>query len=466
VATRFDVAGRLADGLAAVDDLQTYVTATRTRGYANPDLTLDNSQVRDWYGTEDGLDLRLLDADCAQLRTAAQGADEALRIARAQAAALAGAWRGGGGGAAVEFLNRHCTAGATVSDAVRAAADACARLRDELWSAVDRKVAATVSIDDRTQSQRPAWLAAARVVTAGTADSDDPSASVVDTQVKPFVDHDIGGEWVPAMHAAAGQVVAAYRDAVDGMGARVGVWFEVPGDLGPRYVPPPSAAPVAAAAAEVPAAVPRPAAAAPLDDTWLADPLPMAPPLPTAPSPVLAPPPEPAAPPIAVPPTEPQAFPASAPGLGSLPDSGGGGGFGGIPGRIGDLLGGLFDPPELSGGDVPPELLPDNEISDEPDEDQPAEDQPDDGEPDDGEPDDGEPDEEADDGPADDTACSADRWYPETEEPKAEAAEVAPDPVTAPGPPPVAVPPAAAEGDAAMLAPCEIAADELPQVGR
>jgi hypothetical protein len=463
VATRFDVAGRLAEGLAAVDDLQTYVTASGVRGYTNPDLTLHSSQLRDWYGTEDGLDLRLLDADCAQLRTAAQAADEALRIARAQAAALAGAWRGGGGDAAAEFLDRHCAAGATVSDAVRAAADACARLRDQLWSAVDRKVAATVSIDDRTQAQRPAWLAAARVVTAGAVDSDDPSAAVVDTQVKPFVDNDIRDQWVPAMHAAAGEVAAAYRAAVDGMGSRGQARFEVPGDLGPRYVPPPSATPVAAAAAEVPAAAVRPAAAVPLDDAWPADPLPMTAPPPAAPPPATAPPP------MAVSPTEPQAFPASAPGLGSLPDSGGGG-FGGIPGRIGDLLGGLFNP----SGDAlsaPPDPLPNNDISDEPEEVQPDEDQPDDGE----------PDEEADDEPADDTDCGADSEDPETEEPKtedpktddpetevpkAEAADVAPVPVTPPGPPPVAVPPAAAEGGAVMLAPCEIAADELPQVGR
>jgi hypothetical protein len=36
-------------------------------GYANPDLTLHASQVSDWYGSEDGLDLRALDADCGAL---------------------------------------------------------------------------------------------------------------------------------------------------------------------------------------------------------------------------------------------------------------------------------------------------------------------------------------------------------------------------------------------------------------
>jgi hypothetical protein len=174
--------------------------------------------------------------------------------------------------------------------------------------------------------------------------------------------------------------------------------------------------------------------------------------------------------------SEPQAFPASVPGLGSLPDSGGGDGFDGIPGRIGDLLGGLFNPPELSGGDVSPDPLPDNVISDQPGEDQPGEDQPGDGEPDEG----------GGEKPADDTACGADPEDPKTEDPKTEdpktedpkteeakpedpkteAVEVAPVPVPAPGPAPVAVPSVAAEGGAATLAPCEIAADELPQAGR
>jgi hypothetical protein len=469
VADRFDVVGRLTEGLAAVDDLQTYVSASRARGYANPDLTLDNSQIRDWYGTEDGLDLSLLDADCAQLAAAANAADEALRIARTQAGALAGAWRGGGGGAAGEFIGRHCTAGATVADAVRSAADAYARLRDELWSVVDRKVAATVSIDDRTQAQRPAWLAAAHAVTAGVIAPDDPSGAVVDSQVKPFVEHDIRGEWLTSMHSATDSAAGAYQAAADAIGSRVGVRFEVPGDLGPRYVPP-------GVAAAAPVALPA-AAADPLGDDWPSDlSWPAAPvdgmsaaappPLPAAPLP--------AAPPLAPPPLDAAAMPTGAPGLSSLPGSGGmpevgGSGIGGLPGQLADLLGSLFDqsgdpvpdPPELP--DDPPEL-PDDPPLDEPALD-PAE-----------EPDGPEDADDAADPDSPDGDCPA--------EPDTTVAEPVPVPSTPPAPPPPAdaepVTPAPLAAPAAPAAPavpavpapqdgstpCEIAADELPQAGQ
>jgi uncharacterized protein YukE len=179
VATPFDVAGRLAEGLAAVDDLQTYVNACRARGYTNADLTLHGNQVRDWYNTEDGLDLHVLDADCAQLQAAAQAAAETLDDLRTQADALVGAWQGGGGDAAGDFLRRHSAAAATVAEAVRRSADSCATLRDELWRIVDHKVAATMAITDRTQSQRPEWLAAAQAVAAGAAHQDDPSVGML-----------------------------------------------------------------------------------------------------------------------------------------------------------------------------------------------------------------------------------------------------------------------------------------------
>lgn len=74
-----DVAGRLSEGFAALDHTQTYVSACAVRGYHHPDLTVHSAQVRDWYGTEDGLDLNALDADCVAMRGAAQAAAEALR---------------------------------------------------------------------------------------------------------------------------------------------------------------------------------------------------------------------------------------------------------------------------------------------------------------------------------------------------------------------------------------------------
>ena len=84
MAEKLDVASRLAEGRPAVDNIQTYVLACHVLGYANPDLTLHASQVSDWYGSEDGLDLRALDADCGALEAAVAGR-QVLAIARDEA---------------------------------------------------------------------------------------------------------------------------------------------------------------------------------------------------------------------------------------------------------------------------------------------------------------------------------------------------------------------------------------------
>ena len=113
MADRLDVAERLAEGRPAVEHTQSYVRACQMRGYEHPDLTSHPSQIRDWYDSEDGLDLRALDGDCAELRAAAAAVTEALRIQRAQVADLAAAWTGPGADSAVGFLQRHCDAGST-----------------------------------------------------------------------------------------------------------------------------------------------------------------------------------------------------------------------------------------------------------------------------------------------------------------------------------------------------------------
>ena len=92
-----DVAARLAEGRPAVDNIGDYVWACHLLGYQNPDLTLHAAQVRDWYGSEDGLDLRALEADRAaldaaatatrQCATAAGAADSARWPVRGRAAA-------------------------------------------------------------------------------------------------------------------------------------------------------------------------------------------------------------------------------------------------------------------------------------------------------------------------------------------------------------------------------------------
>ena len=94
MAEKLDVATRLAEGWPAVDNIQTYVWACHVLGYANPDLTLHASQVRDWYASEDGLDLRALDADCAAFEAAVAATEDALRLQDDQLGELSAAWQG------------------------------------------------------------------------------------------------------------------------------------------------------------------------------------------------------------------------------------------------------------------------------------------------------------------------------------------------------------------------------------
>src|SRR6185503_3918967 len=101
-----DVAARLAEGRPAVGNVGDYVWACHLLGYQNPDLTLHAAQVRDWYGSEDGLDLRALDADRAALEAVATAADGARQLQERQIDALADAWQGRGGDASREFLLR------------------------------------------------------------------------------------------------------------------------------------------------------------------------------------------------------------------------------------------------------------------------------------------------------------------------------------------------------------------------
>ncbi|KQH77238.1 hypothetical protein AO501_34055 [Mycobacterium gordonae] len=233
MAARLDVVGRLAEGLPAVEHAQTYLLACEQIGYRDPDLTGDPALIHDWYAGEEGLDLPVLDGDCVALRAAGSVATDALRLLRDQLDALATAWTGSGADAAVAFLRRHCdTAGALVTE-VRAAAQRCESLRDNLWQLVDAKVATTTAIDDRTLAQRPAWLAAAAAVA-----TDAGARDVVAQQIKPFVDNDIRHEWRSAMLSTRAGVTAAYDMVTDRFAAASRAYFEIPGDFGPLDQPP------------------------------------------------------------------------------------------------------------------------------------------------------------------------------------------------------------------------------------
>jgi uncharacterized protein YukE len=480
----FDAASRLAEGRTAVDTVQEHVWACHLLGYQDSDLTLHGSQVRDWYGSEDGIDLHALDADCDALRAAAAATEATLVRQDAQLAEMSAAWHGAGAEASREFLRRHGEASASVAAAVRTAAESLAALRDRLWRSIDGKVATTTAIGSR--AERPDWLAAAQTVTTGAGDRATAS-ELVDHEIKPFVDNDIRAAWLTAMRSAMAAVTNAYDAAAAEVTSEMGAAFAIPGDLGPSWSPSPgdgggATTPAAASAvtpvgAAAPGGAHAPAGAAPT--AWAA-PL-TAQPMPSTVSAPLAPPPSPAAPPLAPPPSpaappiESAAMtPPSVPSMGgAMPDIGSG--LSGFGQQVGDMLGGLLgtsqdalsdlpEPDESSELDGPDDL--DAMGEDDPgdvDEDPDPEDDENDGTEDDGTETDGTETDGTEIDPATDVVCdSAPEEPPAVGPPPAEpiAAAVEPAPTSIPVPPP---PPP--ESLSAAGTPCEIAADELPQVG-
>jgi hypothetical protein len=455
VAEGFDVAARLAAGEPAVERIGTYVWACRQLGYQDPDLTVHAAQVRDWYAHDDGLDLRALGADCDALSAAAAAADDAVRRHGELAAELAGAWSGGGAGAASEFLWRHGQSAVAVRDGLRRAADAMATLRDELWCSVDEKVGAVLDIDGRRLPQRAEWLAAAQTVTAGAGDRV-AASELVDQQIKPFVDNDIRSDWLAAMHRATASATAAYDAACARLDSGTVSTFDVPGELGPRWDGPDgSPASVAAVpAATVPAAT-VPAATVPAAAVISSPPPAIDPPAAAAPAPAPVAEPLPAA-------AAPAAAPASS--MPSLGEMGGGmpslgTGASGFGQQLADLIGGLVGSGaseatgEESSGDAPADpqgLDPPNETDGQGDNtDKEAKTEPAD----------------AADGSAPDEQADA----PDAAAPDETEAKPTPEPAATPVPPPPEpappVPPAVPEALPTEQTPCEIAADELPQVG-
>jgi hypothetical protein len=445
---RYDVPMRLAEGRPAVEHTQTYVRACQALGYQQPDLTAHPSQVGDWYDTEAGLDLRVLDGDTAELRAAVTAIEEALWVQRTQVSELAAAWRGSGAEAATRFLQRHCDVAAEVAAHVRAAAEHCAILRDDLWQSVDGKVATAVAIDERRAAERPTWLSAANAVTAGSGDRS-AAEVVVHQQVIPYVDNDIRNDWLAAMSSANASVAASYDTAIHALASTRDICFDIPGDLGPSWQPAydERSAVDAAPAASLPAGpMPTVPAAAP-------GPLP---PIPEArqelPATDDA---EPVSPALADPLGDSAGLSAGAGGLGGL--GGMTGGIGGVVGSIVDSIGSLLG--SLAGGlgggpgagDDPLDL------------------------------------DDAEDPAADDDAENADADKPDADEPPSTdnvvpeapvienpptAAEVVGEPaaqqadVPTDAPPPAEQPPPAAGPATDGSTPCEIAEDQLPQVGQ
>lgn len=468
VADRLDVAGRLEEGRPAVEHTQSYVTACHALGYQQPGLTDHPAQVRERYEDQDGLDLRALDRDCADLRAAGVAAQEAARLQRAQLAELAAAWTGPGGDAAVRFLQQHCDAANVVATELRAAAQRCESLRDNLWFLVDSKVATAVALDDRTAGQRPVWLGAAGTVTTGVGDRQ-AAEDVLRHDVMPYVDNDIRDEWLAAMRSASDGVDTSYGMVIDRMAASPTVRFECPDGL-PLSSPAPR---TLSGESLIPAAPVRAAAATP-----------EAPLEPAAPASVGWPA---AAPDPGAPLGEASALPVGALGDGlsdGLGDGvgagglggGGGGGLIGLAGRILDAVGDLVGSADDGGADPLDGDLGD--LGDDLDGDPLHDDEPDDRDDDPGDTDDpDEPDE------TDEPENAVPPGVPEPTEPPGDTQPVGAPPQPPappasgpePGPPPAPAPPGAladAPADPAAppaheaSTPCEIAADQLPQAGQ
>jgi hypothetical protein len=460
LADRFDVAARLAEGQPAVDHTQIYVQACHLLGYQHPDLTAHGSQVRDWYETEAGLDLRVLDHDSAELRAAVNTFDEALWLQRMQVTEIAAAWAGFGADSATQFMQRHCDAAAEVAAHVRAAADGYAALCDNLWQLVDRKAATAVAIDDRRVGERSGWLAAAHEVTSGAGDRS-VAEELVRQHVIPYVDNDIRNDWLTAMRSVTASVEAAYDAAIDTLSSMREVRFEIPGELGPRWQPlfdeplasspatatmPPMPTP-AESAPTVPAAVSSPVSAAPL-------PTPQPPPIPAD---------------LAGPLGDSAGLSTGAGNLGSL--GGLAGGVGGVVGKIVDGIGGLlgsladgFSDPSVLGDPLSDDRLDvDDPLGDEIDDDDDNDDEKADAEPADTQP--GDKDSTDEDATGEDVVAEEPAQNPpaasdSVDEPVADQVTSPPDA----SPPKDAPPPPSKQPDGST--PCEIAADELPQAGQ
>jgi uncharacterized protein YukE len=443
VSAEYDIDARLADGRSAVDDFAEYVQACQLLGHLHPEL----AGPAERYATEEGLNLSALDADAAALAAMAAAADEAVRQQADVMTALSGSWAGPGATAALDFLRRHHQAATTVAAAVHEAAGAFGALRDELWRAVDGKVGTTLAIDERAAGQRATWLAAARTATTGSGDRS-VASELIDQQVEPFVANDIRADWLEAMRAGSASVTAAYDTAIARLRARPHMVFEVPGALGPEWIAPvdhgapardPLPSPVGASVGVAPAALAMPAAP---------------PPSALAPAPLMS-----ESPVGQLSPTPSAAAPlgdlgGGAPGLGGM-------GLSGFGQQLSDLIGGLVG----ASAEATPEL---------PELDQPDLDEAD------------EVDDKRDEAPGDDEAAkdpdAEDAKEGEEAEPvdatiesETEPQEESDAPIEPPPPPPAPtevptapvppIPPADPEALPEPKTPCEIAADELPQVG-
>ena len=472
MAAAFDVAGRLSEGDGAVTVLDEYVAACQVLGVPSP------GPLAELYYAESGLNLDALAADARSLDAAVVVAQGAVRLQGNGYRDLTAQWAGTGGDAAGGFLRTLTVAAEDVVAHLQRSAQALTTLRDALWRAVDAKVDAVLRADAQTAGHRDQWSAAVRAVLAGAGDLS-AASEIVDQQVKPFVLRAVSGDLLPALQDASDAVAAAYDSAIAAV-TPAGVSFAVPVVLTPDWTPQAAPAPAWPAAPAYQAAAAAPFATLGTAAGWT----------PTAPSAPAAPPvpAEPVAAPSA-PPVSAESAPApstAAPGAlepalgtaaatpptaGPSGDLGFGSGISGLGRQLTDAIGGALGSmaglaPAASGldglSDVDDGLAEDLELDDKDDDETSDED----------ENDDKADDEDTGDNPDDkaDTEKGTDEIATDAGEP--EVAPPGPDteqspPAPAPPPAPVSLPtePVAGQENPTTKTPCEIAADELPQVG-
>lgn len=466
-----DVGGRLAEGEQALTVLDGYVAACQVLGLPS------SVPLQDLYRAESGLDLAALAADAHSLDAAATAAQDALRLQGNGYRELTAQWSGAGGDAAGEFMRTLTVAAEDVVVHLRRSAQALTNLHDELWRAVETKVDAVLRADAQTSGHRDEWTAATHAVLGGAGDVS-AASEIVDQQVKPFVLRVVSGDLAAALQAASDAVVAAYDSAIAAVtpgvvsfglpGHAMASWLSTPAAAGSRDYP--AAATPALGAAAGWSAAPAAQDAMP---AMSAEP-PSGPPA----APFVAPEPalgtSAATPPAGI--STPPAGPAIPPAGAAMPpaDVGSGSGVGGLGQQLVDAVGGVLGSMAGLGSgaaglggvdDLRDSLAEDLGLDDEAAND-------DGGDGDEKEADEPEPDDEPDDttnNAADEPTSDGDAGEQPVDQPAGEpdppVATAAPSPISDPAPVTPPVEPVADQANPTTKTPCEIAADELPNVG-
>lgn len=487
MAAAFDVAGRLSEGDRALTVLDEYVAACRVLGLVSP------GPLTELYRAESGLDLDALAADARSLDAAVVVAQDASRLQGNGYRELTAQWSGTGGDAAGGFLRSLTVAAEDVVTHLQRSAQALTTLRDELWRAVDAKVDAVLRTEARAAGHRDQWSAASRAVLAGAGDMA-AASEIVDQQVKPFILGAVSGDLMPALQDATDAVVAAYDSAIAAV-TPAGLSFPVPVVLSPDWTAQAPSLPSLPPAQAYHAAAAAPFGALGAAAGWT----PSVPPVSAEPfatpsaSPVPA---EPVTAPAASTPRAPEpalGTAAATPAAAGLPgDLGSGSGIGGLGQQLTDAIGGALGSMAglvpggsgLGGLDNIRDGLGDElgigadrtdsgpETDDAADDD--ADDEPDDSETEDADEVDAAKSDAADGEDVAGEAATSDAADAEAAEsgavdgpglPSQPPVPTPPPPVTDPVPTTPPLEPVAAQPDPTTKTPCEIAADELPNVG-